>query len=135
MSESWCCRCRAWYPLENFRIDPERGRPHSYCRRCVAECAREWRGANPASVAAYNRERREAYAEARGSLERTCVNPDCSRTFTAGRIDQRTCSRTCRDRLAYLRRKGTPSRTPSSPDRGADCALRKSPPDKNPSPA
>ncbi len=103
----WCTHCQQWLPEDHFRPnDRLRSGVHSYCRVCAADLARDWRERNPEAIERYNRERREAYAEARGSLERVCVNPDCGRTFTPSRIDAMTCSRECRDRLAYLRRRG-----------------------------
>ena len=102
----WCTRCRKWLPLAHFRPnDRMRDGLHSYCRRCAADLVRDWRRRNPEVVERYNRERREAYADARGPLERQCFNPDCGRTFVPTRKDARTCSQTCRDRIAWLRRR------------------------------
>ena len=103
----WCTHCWQWLPTDHFRPnDRLRSGVHSYCRVCAADLARDWRERNPVAIERYNRERREAYAEARGSLERVCVNPDCGGTFTPARVDAKTCSKECRDRLAYLRRRG-----------------------------
>jgi hypothetical protein len=44
----------------------------------------------------------------RGALERQCANPECGRAFVPARRDARACSRRCRDRLAYLRRRERP---------------------------
>jgi hypothetical protein len=63
----------------------------------------KWRAANADRVAP-NRERREAYAASRGSLDRVCVNPDCLRAFTASRKDMTACSRKCRVHAAWLRK-------------------------------
>jgi predicted nucleic acid-binding Zn ribbon protein len=102
----WCTHCWQWLPTDHFRPnDRLRSGVHSYCRVCAADLARDWRERNPVAIERYNRERREAYAEARGSLERVCVNPDCGGTFTPARVDAKTCSKECRDRLAYLRRR------------------------------
>jgi hypothetical protein len=70
---SWCCRCRQWLPLEDFRPRLELGGPESWCRRCHADANRLWRAKNPAAVAAYNARRRQEYREKHAPPTRPCV--------------------------------------------------------------
>jgi len=100
----WCTGHLALVLADRFGLD-DRGELMARRRECRAAGVKAWREANPEAVDAYNADRRRDYAEARGSLERECANPDCGRTFTPSRKDAKTCSQRCRDRLAYLRRK------------------------------
>lgn len=101
----WCTTHGALLPLEEFGRD-QRGRLHVRCRACRSSAAKAWRERNADAVSERNAQRRREYAEARGDMTRICVNPDCGRTFIAGRVDAKSCSRSCRDHLAYLRRTG-----------------------------
>ncbi len=101
----FCSRCGKCLPFAAFPRNPRlKSGKGSWCRECRRAATREWREANPEYFAAYNAERRAKYAAERGSLERRCANPDCGREFVASRRDNATCSRKCRDRMAYLRR-------------------------------
>ena len=123
-SRRWCSRCRQWLDVGEFR--PDKNNPtglHPWCRSCVSAYSREWREANPEAVARYQAQQRAEYAAERGPLERGCVNPECGRTFTPTRRDARTCSKTCRDRMAYLRRKGRCVSAGSRAD-GSDSSYR-----------
>jgi hypothetical protein len=105
----WCSRCRRWLERESFRANPEMlSGLHPWCRGCASAYAREWRQANPEAMARYRAQQRADYAAAVGPLERRrCINPECGRSFLPPkRRDAQTCSKTCRDRLRYLRRKG-----------------------------
>jgi hypothetical protein len=77
----------------------------SWCRECHLAATREWRERNRAHIDARNAARRAEYAAKRGSLERRCANPECGREFVASRRDNTTCSRKCRDRMTYVRRR------------------------------
>ena len=103
----WCTHCQRLRPVELF-VSNERMRDglHSWCRDCTRAAVRRWREENREYVEAYNRRRREEYAAGHEPLERVCANPECGRTFTPTRRDAGTCSKACRGRLAYLRRKG-----------------------------
>jgi hypothetical protein len=95
--ERWCTTGQ--HALAGFRGDANR------CRACAALAVRTWRDANRDYVVARNADRRAEYAAERGPLERVCVNPECGKTFVPSRRDARTCTRRCRDRLSYVRRK------------------------------
>ncbi len=71
-----------------------------------ADYLRAWKLANPERVAGYQAAAREKYAALADPLERVCANAECGLSFTPSRRDAKTCSRKCRDRLAYLRRQG-----------------------------
>jgi ferric-dicitrate binding protein FerR (iron transport regulator) len=75
------------------------------CRECVGAYNRQWREANPEHVARYQAAKRAQYAAGLEPLERKCMNPDCGKTFTPSRRDAKTCSKACRDRVRYLKRK------------------------------
>jgi hypothetical protein len=85
--------------LAGFRGDANR------CRGCAAAAVKGCRGRNHDYVEAYNAARRVQYAAVRGPLQRVCVNPECGKVFVPARRNAKTCSRRCRDRLSYLRRK------------------------------
>ena len=91
-----------WCPAGQHWVEPAEWSSNgaARCRDCNRRFAREWRDRNRDWL---NASRRADYAEARGSMSRKC--PTCGKTFTAGRVDQLHCSRTCRDRASYLRRK------------------------------
>ena len=102
----WCSRCRRWLDEGSFRPNPAMlSGLHPWCRECVSDYGREWRAANPEWVKRYQAAQRAEYAAERGPLERVCVNPECGLSFTPSRRDAKTCSRKCRDRLAWLRRR------------------------------
>ena len=106
-SMRWCSRGRHMVSAEGFRLNAAMpGGLHSWCRACVSSYGREWREANRGYVEAYQAARRDEYRAEHGSLERVCANPECGRMFARSRRDAKTCSQKCRDRLAYLRRKG-----------------------------
>jgi hypothetical protein len=108
MSErSWCTRCQALKPVTEFRANPRmRDGLDSWCRACHVEATSAWRERNRVYIDARNAARRAEYAAERGPLERRCANPECGQTFVPARRDAKTCSKKCRGRLAYLRRKG-----------------------------
>ena len=104
--KKWCSRGRHFCDVGEFR--PNEAMPsglHFWCQACVSSYGREWRDANPEAVKQYQAAQRAEYAAERGPLERQCANPECGRTFARSRRDAKTCSRRCRDRLAYLRRR------------------------------
>lgn len=103
----WCSRCRRWLDEGSFRPNPAMlSGLHPWCRKCVSNYGREWRAANPEWVERYQAEQRAQYAAEREPLERVGVNAECGKVFVPSRRDARTCSQRCRDRLAYLRRRG-----------------------------
>ena len=106
----WCNVCKRWQPEDAFRPDASRRSGlYPICRSCVSAAGRAWREKNAEHVAAQNELRRLEYQEARGDLTRTCENPDCAKTFTPSRVDAKFCSRKCRDRQKYLRKRETRS--------------------------
>jgi hypothetical protein len=87
-------------PVELFRANElMRDGLHSWCRDCTRAAVRRWREANREYVDAYNAARRIG-----APAPQSCVV--CGETFQASRRDAKTCSKKCRGRLAYLRRKG-----------------------------
>jgi hypothetical protein len=102
----WCTRCQSWKRESEFRPNPRMSDGlDSWCCECHVAATRAWRERNRDYVDARNAARRAEYAAERGSLERQCANPECGRAFVPARRDARACSRRCRDRLAYLRRR------------------------------
>ena len=105
--KKWCSRGRHFCDIDEFRPNEAMlSGLHPWCRECVSNYGREWRAANPEWVKRYQASQRAQYAAEREPLERVCVNAECGKVFVPSRRDARTCSRKCRDRLAYLRRTG-----------------------------
>jgi len=90
---SWCCRCRQWLPLEDFRPRLNLGGVESWCRRCHADANRRWREKNSNAVDAYNARRRAEYREAHPLPTRRCIV--CRKEMTK-RPNALVCGRECR---------------------------------------
>lgn len=90
----WCCGCRKWRPIEDFRPNPNNSNGiDSWCRPCHAQAVREWRERNPDYIAAMNAKRRQEYREAHPLPTRPCVV--CGKPFI-GRVDALVCGEECR---------------------------------------
>ena len=88
-----CARCGEWLPVEEFRPNPKlRSGLHSWCKRCCAESAKQWREANRERVEESNARRRAEYEAARGPL------PRCSECGVELDTHAKVvCSRRCKD--------------------------------------
>jgi hypothetical protein len=86
-----CPRCGRTLPLDRFRPAPRlKAGVTSWCGECMAEATRQWRAANPETVAAYNERRRLP------QFTRTCEG--CGVTFTTSKRVQKCCSTKCNHR-------------------------------------
>lgn len=85
-----CARCERWLSPGDFPVNPRmRHGRGSWCKPCQAASNRRWRAATPEYQAAYNADRRAAYASAKGpggvraySTRQSSLTPAATRTPT-----------------------------------------------------